>query len=150
MAGSWVKPRNEVCATRSSCALMAALMRGMIVPVDVGPDGRVAVEVFVPVLVPQPAAFAAHQQQRLVLRRAPVAHRREGMPEVGFVEVGGMVGHRCGRDAVRINAKEPRSKEASDRDLTALELRPETAEDCADHENFHLVIAARPRQTSSS
>ena len=31
-AGGCVKPRNDVCATRSSCALIAAVMRGWLCP----------------------------------------------------------------------------------------------------------------------
>ena len=58
----------------------------MPVTVDVRPDGGVAVYIFPPVLISQQRAAAAGDEQRLMLRRAPVLHLREGMPEVRLVE----------------------------------------------------------------
>src|SRR5687768_8061489 len=58
----------------------------MVVPVYVRPDGRVPIEVLVPVLVPQPATLAPREHHRLMLARAPLAHGREGMPHEDLVE----------------------------------------------------------------
>ena len=66
----------------------------MRVAVDVRPDGGVAIEIPVPVLIQEPAAIARDKHQRLMIRHTPVAHGRERVPEVGFVEVGKVQGIR--------------------------------------------------------
>ena len=54
--------------------------------VDIGPDRGIAIEVATALAVLEHGAFAANENERAVVRFAPVAHRREGMPEVRFVE----------------------------------------------------------------
>ena len=56
------------------------------VAVDIGPERGIAIEVAAPLTVLQHGAFAAHENERAVVRFAPVAHRREGMPEVRLIE----------------------------------------------------------------
>ena len=54
--------------------------------VDIRPDRGIAIEVAAALAVFEHGAFAAHENERVVFRFAPVAHRREGMPEVRLVE----------------------------------------------------------------
>ena len=58
---------------------MAALILGMIVAVQIGPDGGVGVEIFPAVHIAQHRAFACNDDNRLALQ--PVAHLRERMPD---------------------------------------------------------------------
>ena len=58
----------------------------MIVPVQVGPDGGIGVEVFTAARVAQHGAPAGHDDDRLAPQ--PVAHLGEGTPDVGVVELG--------------------------------------------------------------
>jgi hypothetical protein len=59
----------------------------MAMAMDVGPDGRVGIEVPSAVTVFQPCSLAGDQHQWLVLGRNPISHRRERMPDVGLVEL---------------------------------------------------------------
>ena len=54
--------------------------------VDIGPDRGIAIEVMTAFAVLEHGAFAANENERVVVRFAPVAHRGEGMPEVHLVE----------------------------------------------------------------
>ena len=56
------------------------------VAVDIRPDRGIAIEVAAPLTVLEHGAFAANENEWVVVRFAPVAHRREGMPEVRLVE----------------------------------------------------------------
>lgn len=58
----------------------------MLVPVNVRPDGGVSINVFSPMLVPKPNAFATRDDQRFMFRRTPILHRRERMPQVLLVQ----------------------------------------------------------------
>ena len=64
-----------------------AIQDRVAMSVDVGPDGRVAIQVPPAVAVFQPCSLTGNQHQWLVLRRNPISHRREGMPHVGLVEL---------------------------------------------------------------
>ena len=67
---------------------------GMAVPVDVRPNRSVAVEILVSVLIEKPTTPALCEHHRFMLRRAPVAHGRKGVPKVGFVDFGKVQGSR--------------------------------------------------------
>ena len=54
--------------------------------VDIGPDRGIAIEVATALAVLENGAFASNENEWVVVRFAPVAHRREGMPEVRLVE----------------------------------------------------------------
>ena len=54
---------------------------------DVGPDGRVAIQVTSAEAIFQPCSVPGNQHQWLVVGRNPVAHLREWMPHVGFIEL---------------------------------------------------------------
>src|SRR5215469_16278788 len=56
----------------------------MIVAVQIGPNGRIGVEIFAAFDVPEDGAFAGDDHNRLALE--PVAHLREGMPDKLVVE----------------------------------------------------------------
>jgi hypothetical protein len=56
------------------------------VAVDIRPDRGIAIQVATPLAVLEHGAFASNENEWVVVRFAPVAHRREGMPEVCFVE----------------------------------------------------------------
>jgi hypothetical protein len=59
----------------------------MIVPVDVGPDRRVAIQVACAETIFQPRSAPGHQHEWLVIGCNPVAHLRERMPDMRFVEL---------------------------------------------------------------
>jgi hypothetical protein len=59
---------------------------GMIVSVQIGPDGRVGIKIFPPLRIPQPGAFAAYDYNRLALE--PIAHLGEGVPDVTMIQFG--------------------------------------------------------------
>ena len=59
---------------------------GMIVTVEVGPDGRVGVEILFAVDIAQHRALAFDNDDRLALE--PVAHLRERMPDELVIELG--------------------------------------------------------------
>ena len=56
----------------------------MIVAVQVGPDGRVGVEIFPAINIAEERAFAFDNHNRLA--RQPVAHLRERMPDVRVIQ----------------------------------------------------------------
>ena len=60
----------------------------MIVPMDIRPDGRIAVQVPFAEAVFEPRAATGDQNDRLVFWRNPLCHLRERMPDVRFVEFG--------------------------------------------------------------
>ena len=60
--------------------------RGMAMAVNIRPDRGIAVEVAAALAVFEHRALAAHEHERMVIRFAPIAHGREGMPEVRLVE----------------------------------------------------------------
>ncbi len=60
---------------------------GMVVPVQVGPDRRVSIEVLASPAVAQGRTLAGDDHQGIVFRRAPVAHLRERMPGMRLVQV---------------------------------------------------------------
>ena len=53
--------------------------------VQIGPNGRVAVDILAPFAVAQKHPLPFHQHQRFMFRRAPVPHLRERMPAMAFV-----------------------------------------------------------------
>ena len=53
---------------------------------DIRPDRGIAIQVAMALAVLEHGAFAANENEWVVVRFAPVAHRREGVPEVCFVE----------------------------------------------------------------
>ncbi len=57
---------------------------GMIVSVEVGPDGRIGVEIFPTASVSKRRAFSFDNYNRLA--RQPVAHLRERMPDVRVIQ----------------------------------------------------------------
>lgn len=56
--------------------------RGMVVTMDVCPDGGIAVDVFTTVTVPENGALPLDQHDGFVIGRAPCLHLREGVPDV--------------------------------------------------------------------
>ena len=58
----------------------------MLMPVQVGPDGRIGVEIFAAFRVAQHRAVAVRDDNRLA--RQPVLHLREGMPDVAVIKFG--------------------------------------------------------------
>ncbi len=61
----------------------------MIVAVQVGPDGRVGIQIFAPANITQHCTLAGRDDNRLVLE--PVAHLRERMPDKLAVELGELI-----------------------------------------------------------
>ena len=55
--------------------------------VEVGPDGRVTVEIFAAFRVAQDGAFALDKNEGFMAGRVPVPHLGEGMPEMGADQV---------------------------------------------------------------
>ena len=82
----------EQGAVRDEVELLpdCGVQRRMTVPVDVEPDGAGAVEVPAPVHVLQAEALGAGDQHGIALDIR--GHRGEGMPDVGFVPGGDLVG----------------------------------------------------------
>ncbi len=85
------------------------------VPVDVGPDRRIAIEVFSALGIPQPTTFAADENERFVVRGAPFARAAaltgEWVPAMGLVAVdptAGVVAH-GGRVWTRAGGINPQS-----------------------------------------
>src|ERR1051325_777459 len=60
----------------------------MVMTVDVGPDGGIPVDVLAATTVAHDRAFAANEDDRFVVRRAPFSHRGKRVPDITFV-----VGH---------------------------------------------------------
>ena len=56
----------------------------VLMAVEIGPDAGVRVEIFAAVCIAEHGALAGRDEDRLALE--PVAHLREGMPDVGVVE----------------------------------------------------------------
>ena len=54
--------------------------------VDIGPDRGIAIQVATAFAVLEHGAFASNENEWMVVRFAPVAHRGERMPEVRLVE----------------------------------------------------------------
>ena len=66
----------------------------MRVTVDICPDRAVPVEVFAAFGIDKKTAASFDQHERIVLRRAPVLHLRERVPNVPFVGLAELVdGH---------------------------------------------------------
>ena len=61
------------------------LNRRMGVTVDVGPDGRIPIQIAPPLGIPQPHPLATHQNQWFMIRRAPLGLPCERMPAVRTV-----------------------------------------------------------------
>src|SRR5437867_7562403 len=61
----------------------------MIVPVQIGPDGGIAVEIFATAHVPEHCALSGNDEDRLAIE--PVAHLRERVPEIRVVELSGLM-----------------------------------------------------------
>jgi len=65
------------------------------VPMDVGPDRRVSIEVPFAEAVFQPRPLSSNQNQWLVVGRNPIPHLGERMPDMSFIEldegVGGVI-----------------------------------------------------------
>src|SRR5256885_14683801 len=61
----------------------------MTMPMEIGPDRRVGIEVFPPPRIAQhrPVAFRDHNRFGL----QPVAHLREGVPDVTMIESGELI-----------------------------------------------------------
>ena len=59
---------------------------GVGVAMDIRPDRGIAVDVAAAFAVLEHRALAAHEDKRVVVRFAPIAHGSEGMPKVRFVE----------------------------------------------------------------
>src|SRR5580692_4663676 len=79
----------------------SAIKGRVIVPMDIGPNGRVAIEITSAEAVLYPWTMTGDQYERLVIERNPVAHLRKRMPHVCFVEldeVFGVVWHFCAGD----------------------------------------------------
>src|ERR1700722_18745038 len=58
----------------------------MTMPMDVGPDGRVAIQVTPTETIFQPRSMSGNQHQRLVIGQYPVTHLRERMPDMRLIE----------------------------------------------------------------
>ena len=58
----------------------------MIVPVQIGPDGGIAVEIFATSHITEYCPLSGNDNDRLAIE--PVAHLRERVPEVRVVKVG--------------------------------------------------------------
>src|ERR1700726_3211958 len=58
----------------------------MTMPMDVGPDGGVAIQVASADTIFQPRSLSGNQHQRLVIGQYPVTHLRERMPNVRLIK----------------------------------------------------------------
>src|SRR4051812_48662265 len=56
----------------------------MIMPVEISPNGRIGIQIFLPVSIPQNRAIARSNDNRLALQ--PIAHLRERMPDIFMVK----------------------------------------------------------------
>src|SRR5713101_8078912 len=65
----------------------SAIKGRMIMPMDIRPNGRVAIEITFAEAVLYPWTMTRDQYERLVIGRNPVAHLRKRMPQVCFVEL---------------------------------------------------------------
>ena len=72
-------------------------------PMNVGPDGRVSIEVPFAGTVFQPCPLSGNQYYWLVVGRNPIPHRRERMPNMGFIELDEGVGGVHGEEERRSN-----------------------------------------------
>jgi hypothetical protein len=61
-------------------------------PMDIGPNRRVAIEIPFAEAILYPRTMTGDQYERLVIRRDPVAHLSKGMPQVRFVELNEIFG----------------------------------------------------------
>ena len=59
----------------------------MRMPVDICPNGGVAIQIALPVAVLQPSTLAANEDERCVFLGAPFAHGCEGVPEMRLVDI---------------------------------------------------------------
>ena len=64
-----------------------AIQGRVIVPMDIGPYGRVAIEIPLAEAVLKPRTMAGDQYERLMIGRDPIAHLGKRMPHVRFVEL---------------------------------------------------------------
>lgn len=62
----------------------------VIMPVDVGPNGGVTIQIALPVGIKKINAFTALDHQWLVPLSTPVRHLGKRMPEMGFVRFSGI------------------------------------------------------------
>lgn len=60
---------------------------GVTVPVDIGPDRAVSIEIFLPFGIAQGGPFSGYKNQRVMIRCTPIRHLGKRMPEVSFIEV---------------------------------------------------------------
>ena len=58
----------------------------MVVAVQIGPDGGIAVEILATARIPEDCALSGNDDDRLAIE--PVAHLSERVPEVRVVELG--------------------------------------------------------------
>ena len=65
----------------------SAIYGRVIVPMDIGPNGRISIEITFTEAVLYPWTMTGDQYERLVIGRNPVAHLRKRMPQVCFVEL---------------------------------------------------------------
>ena len=65
----------------------SAIKGRVIVPMDIGPNGRIAIEITFAQAVLYPWTMTGDQYERLVIGRNPVAHLRKRMPYMCFVEL---------------------------------------------------------------
>ena len=61
-------------------------------PMDIGPNRRVAIEIAFAEAILYSRTMTGDQYERLVIRRDPVVHLSKGMPQVRFVELNEIFG----------------------------------------------------------
>src|ERR1700730_2338654 len=65
----------------------SAIKGRVIVPMDIGPNGRIAIEITFAQAVLYPWTMTGDQYERLVIGRNRVSHLRKRMPHMCFVEL---------------------------------------------------------------
>jgi hypothetical protein len=66
-------------------------------PVEVGPDGRIGIQVLAPVGITQHRPVSGHDYNGLTLE--PFLHLRERMPDVAMIELGQLIHATCEADS---------------------------------------------------
>ena len=118
-----------------------AIQERVVMPMNVGPDRGVTIQVPPAETVFEPCTAPGGQEKRLVLRRNPICHLREGVPDVDQQiargEFSGLMGwlkqnvHGQGarvsaQDLLKLSTGKPLSAAAALRYLETKYLEPET------------------------
>src|SRR5271165_2018756 len=86
--GLWIRETENRSMRHVPQLLADSAIKGrVIVPMDISPNGRIAIEIAFAQAVLYPWTMTGDQYERLVIGRNPVAHLRKRMPHVRFVEL---------------------------------------------------------------